>query len=77
LVILTIFLYADYVITAGVVLCAGYAVAANTGIYNKRKVWVKRFADVCYKSKKDVAKGVTCPKNKKVTSLIRVELRRS
>jgi hypothetical protein len=80
-----IFLYADYVVTAGVVLCASYAVAANTSVCGKRKVWVKRFADACCKSKEGIIRGVICPKNKEsvqsrekvVVSLIEVELRRS
>jgi hypothetical protein len=62
---MAIFLYTDYVVAASVVLCAGYAVAANTNTYNKRKVWVKGFANACYKGKKDITKDVTYPKNKK------------
>jgi hypothetical protein len=72
-----IFLYTDYVMTAGVVSCAGYAMTADTSVYNRRKVWVKRFADACYKDEKGVAKGVTCPKNKEVTSPVKVKLRQS
>jgi hypothetical protein len=63
--------------TAGIVSCAGYAVAADTSVCDKRKVWVKGFADACRKGEEGVAKGVTCPKDKEVTSLVRVELRRS
>jgi hypothetical protein len=45
---------------------------------------VKGFADTCYKDKKDIAKGVTCFKNKKsvqshkkvVASPVKVKLRR-
>jgi hypothetical protein len=77
LAIITISLYANCVVTASVVLCAGYAIAANTNIYNKRKVWVKRFADAYYKSEESIAKDVTCLENKEVTSLIKVKLRQS
>jgi hypothetical protein len=70
-------LYANYVITAGVVSCAGYAVTADADVYNRRKVWVKGFADACYRGEEDVTKGVTYPENKKVTSLIKVKLRQS
>jgi hypothetical protein len=58
-------------------LCAGCAVAANANVCNKRKVWVKRFTDAYYKGEEDIAKGVTCLKDKEVTSLVKVELRRS
>jgi hypothetical protein len=69
----TISLYANYVITAGAVLCVDCAVAT-----------VKRFADTCYKSKEDIAKDIICFKNKKsvqrhkevIISLIKVKLRR-
>jgi hypothetical protein len=63
--------------TAGVVLCAGCAVAADAGVCDKRKVWVEGFADACYKDEKGVAEGVTCSKDREVTSLVKVELRRS
>jgi hypothetical protein len=71
-----IFLYADYVVAAGVVLCAGCAVTANAGESDKRKVWVKGFVDACCKDKEGVAKGVICLKDREVISLIKVELRR-
>jgi hypothetical protein len=59
-------LYADFVVAAGAVWCAGCAVAA-----------VKGFANACYKSKEGIAKGVACPEDGEVTSPVRVELRRS
>jgi hypothetical protein len=74
---MTISLYVNCVVIANVVLCASYAVAANASVYNKRKVWVKKFADACYKSKEGIAKGIICFKNKEVTSLIKVKLRQS
>jgi hypothetical protein len=68
-----IFLYADCVIAAGVVLCAGYAIAA-----------VKRFADACRKSEEGITRGVVCPKDEEsvrrhkevVISPVKVKLRR-
>jgi hypothetical protein len=73
LVIITIFLYTDYIITAGAVLCAGYVIAA-----------VKRFADTCYKSEKNITKDIICYKDREgeqrrkelVISLIKIKLRR-
>jgi hypothetical protein len=67
-----IFLYTDCVMAAGVVLCAGCAMTA-----------VKRFADVCCKGEKGIARGVVCLKDEEsvqrrkgvVTSLVEVELR--
>jgi hypothetical protein len=50
----TIFLYANCVVAAGVILCAGCTIAA-----------VKGFTDACYKGEKGVAEGVTCPKDRK------------
>jgi hypothetical protein len=64
-------------VAVSVVLCAGYTVIANINVYNKRKVWVKKFANVYYKDKKSIVKGVICSKDKKVTSLIKVKLRQS
>jgi hypothetical protein len=60
--------------TASAVWCAGCVITA-----------VKGFADICCKSKKGIARGVVCPKDKEsaqrrkevITSLIKVELRRS
>jgi hypothetical protein len=65
-------LYADCVITAGAVLCAGYAVAA-----------VKGFADACCKGGEGVTKGVICREDKEgkqrreklVASPVKVKLR--
>jgi hypothetical protein len=67
-----IFLYADCVVAAGVVLCAGYAMAA-----------VKGFAGACRKGEEGVAKGVVCCENREgeqrreelIASLVKVELR--
>jgi hypothetical protein len=53
LAIIAIFLYADCVITASAVTC------------DKERVWVKGFANVCYKDEKGIAKDIICPKNKK------------
>jgi hypothetical protein len=72
LAIITIFLYANYVIAAGAVLCADCAVTA-----------VKGFADACRKGEEGVAKDVVCHKDKEgkqrrkelIISLVRVELR--
>jgi hypothetical protein len=71
---MAIFLYADCVIAAGVVLCASYAITI-----------VKGFADACYKDKESIAEGVMCCKNREdkrrhkevITSPIRVKLRQS
>ena len=59
---------------AGVVLCAGYAMAV-----------VKGFADACRKGEEGIVRGVVCPEDKEsvrrrkgvVASLVEVELRRS
>jgi hypothetical protein len=72
LAIITIFLYADCVIAVSAVLCAGYAITA-----------VKRFADICYKGEKGIAKGIVCCKDRKgkqrrkelIVSLVKVKLR--
>jgi hypothetical protein len=69
-------LYVDYVITASVVLYADCAITADTNICDKRKVWVKRFANACYKNEKSIAKDVTCSKNKEIISLIKIKLKR-
>jgi hypothetical protein len=75
LAIITIFLYTNYIVIAGVVLCANCAVIANINICDKEKVWVKEFTNACYKGEEGVIKGITCFKNKEVTSLIKVKLR--
>jgi hypothetical protein len=67
-------LYADCVVAAGAVWCAGCAVAA-----------VKGFADACRKGEEGIARGVVCPEDEEsarrrervVTSPVEVELRRS
>jgi hypothetical protein len=71
---MVIFLYTNYVITAGVVLYASCAVAAAKG-----------FPNACYKDEKGIAKDVICPKDKKsvqrhkrvITSLVKAELKQS
>jgi hypothetical protein len=67
-------LYADFVVAAGAVWCAGCAVAA-----------VKGFADACCKGEEGIARGVACPEDEEsvrsreevITSPVEVELRRS
>jgi hypothetical protein len=62
---------------------------AGAGVCDKREVWVKRFADACYKGKGGIAccknKGViTCCRGREdmrrlkrvVASLVKVRLRR-
>jgi hypothetical protein len=69
----TISLYANYVVAASAVLCAGYTI-----------IVVKGFVGACYKGKEGVAKGVVCRKDEEdkqrrkelVASLIKVKLRR-
>jgi hypothetical protein len=45
---------------------AGYVIAAGAGVFSKRKVWVKGFADAYYKS-------VTCYKDKGVVACYKGE----
>jgi hypothetical protein len=89
----TIFLYAGYVMAAGAVLCASYAIAAGAVLYagravaagagarGRRRVWVKGFADACYRNREVIVyckdkEGVQ-KRKKVIASLVRVELRRS
>jgi hypothetical protein len=67
-------LYADCVVAAGAVWCAGCVVAV-----------VKGSADACCKGEEGITRGVACPKDEEsvrrhkgvVASLVEVELRQS
>jgi hypothetical protein len=71
---MAIFLYADCVVAAGAVWCAGCVVTA-----------VKRFTDACYRGEKGIARGVVCLEDEEsvqkrkgvITSPVEVKLRRS
>jgi hypothetical protein len=72
-------LYTGYVVAAGAVLYADCSVATGANIY------VKGFADACYKGEKGVAEGVVYYKDGEgeqghkevIISLVRIKLRRS